>query len=177
MGFEYVEYDSLAKNIRESIATEIKSFGFDPNNTKKGLRHLDKVYPERAIQCRYLLVVLDSLDKSDHEDKTIILNADAFYVRAQIFASYQGIVTQKFLAPENSTLFNALTTSLNLTNENFPNNRDLLDMYKTIWSFMQANVYRDSDPDKGYLEGDQQLFSGKIPGYTVEDDLQYLVKK
>ncbi|MGM9452381.1 hypothetical protein ACTAZI_03500 [Legionella bozemanae] len=178
MGFQYVDYDTLSKYIRESIATELKSHKLDAKNLPKALRTLSIRHPDRAIQCRYLLAVLNSLDKSSNLEKTCILNAAAFYIREQIFDSYQGTVTSFFLSPENSTLYNALTTSLNLTLENFPDSKNLLDMYDALSKFMHEHVYVDSDPRKGYLDLSKQLFSSqKIKNYKVEKVLQDLVKK
>ncbi len=178
MGFQYVEYDTLSKYIRESIATEVKSHNLDAKNLPKALRSLSINYPERAIQCKYLLAVLACLDKSSGIDKTCILNAAAFYIRDQIFKSYKGSLISFFLSPENSTLFNALTTSLNLTLENFPDSKDLIDMYDALSNFMHAHVYKDSDPRKGYLDPGKQPFSGqKIRNYKVEIVLKDLVKK
>ncbi|KTD41732.1 hypothetical protein [Legionella parisiensis] len=178
MGFQYVDYDTLSKYIRESIATELKSHKLDARNLPKALRTLSVRHPDRAIQCRYLLAVLNSLDKSISPEKTCILNAAAFYIREQIFDSYQGTVTSFFLSPENSTLYNALTTSLNLTLENFPDSKNLLDMYDALSKFMHGHVYVDSDPSKGYLDLSKQLFSSqKIKNYKVEKVLKDLVKK
>ncbi|HHF0580900.1 TPA: hypothetical protein ACPHXX_003156 [Legionella anisa] len=180
MGFQYVDYDALSKFIRESIATELKSHKLDAKNLPKALRTLSIKHLDRAIQCRYLLAVLNCLDndKSSNPEKTIILNAAAFYIRDQIFDSYQGPLTSFFLYPENSTLYNALTTSLSLTLENFPDSKDLLDMYDALSKFMHAHVYVDSDPRKGYLELSKQIFSSqKIKNYKVEKVLQDLVKK
>ena len=179
MGFQYVEYDKLAKYIRESIATELKSHKLDEKNIPKSLRILSISHPERAIQCKYLCAILNCLEQPDiKDDKTRVLNAAAFYIRDQIFKSYQGTVTPYFLSPENSTLYNALTTSLNLTLDNFPDSKDLLDMYDALSNFMHAHVYVDSDPRKGYLDPSEQPFSKrKIKDYKVEDVLQDLLKK
>ncbi|WP_454783196.1 hypothetical protein [Legionella sp. WA2022007384] len=180
MGFQYVKYDKLAKYITESIATELKSHKLDEKNIPKSLKILSISHPERAIQCKYLNAILNCLEQSDNddEDKKIVLNAAAYYIRDQIFKSYQGTVTPYFLSPENSTLFNALTTSLNLTLDNFPDSKDLLDMYDALSNFMHSHVYVDSDPRKGYLSPSQQAFSKtKIRDYKVEDVLQDLLKK
>ncbi|CAM2999214.1 Dot/Icm T4SS effector [Legionella steigerwaltii] len=178
MGFKYVEYDTLSKYIRESIATEVKRHKLDEKNLPKALKSLSISHPERAIQCKYLLAVLSCLDNSNSPDKTCVLYAAAFYIRDQIFASYQGTVTSFFLSPENSTLYNALTTSLNLDKENFPDSKNLLEMYKALSSFMNTQVYIDADPSKGYLHPSKQTFSGKkIKDYKVEKVLQDLVKK
>ncbi|MCW8444069.1 hypothetical protein OQJ19_01070 [Fluoribacter gormanii] len=179
MGFQYVEYDKLAKYIRESIATELKSHNLDEKDIPKSLRLLSISHPERAIQCKYLRAILICLEQPDiKDDKTRVLNAAAFYIRAQIHKSYQGTVTPYFLSPENSTLYNALTTSLNLTLDNFPDSKDLIDMYDALSHFMHAQVYVDSDPRKGYLPPSKQPFSSKkIKDYKVEKVLQDLVKK
>ncbi|WP_454785923.1 hypothetical protein [Legionella sp. WA2024007413] len=178
MGFQYVEYDKLAKYIRESIATELKSHKLDEKNIPKSLKILTISHPERAIQCKYLCAVLNCLEQSESPNKKIVLNAAAFYIRDQIFKSYQGTVTPYFLSPENSTLYNALTTSLNLTWDNFPDSKDLIDMYDALSNFMHAHVYVDSDPRKGYLAPSEQPFSKrKIKDYKVEDVLQDLLKK
>lgn len=178
MGFQYVDYDTLSKYVRESIATELESHKLDARNVPKALRTLSIKHPDRAIQCRYLLAVLNCLDKSSSPEKTWALNAAAFYIREQIFDSYQGTVASFFLSPENSTLYNVLTTSLNLTLENFPDSKDLLKMYDALSKFMHAHVYVDSDPSKGYLDLSKQPFSSqKIKNYKVEKVLKDLVKK
>ncbi|WP_392537504.1 hypothetical protein [Legionella sp. 227] len=178
MGFKYVEYDLLSKYIRESIATEVKRHKLDEKNLPQALRSLSVSHPERAIQCKYLLKVLACLDKSTSHDKTLVLYAAAFYIRDQIFASYQGTVTSFFLSPENSTLYNQLTTSLNLDRENFPDSKNLLEMYEALSSFMHAHVYVDGDSSNGYLDKSKQLFSSqKIKNYKVETVLKDLVKK
>ena len=178
MGFRYVEYDKLSKYIRESIATEIRSHRLNDKNLQRALKYLFIGHPERATQCRYLLAVLGCLDKPYAKDQKRILNAAAYYIRDQIFESYQGKVTPIFLVPENSTLFNSLTTSLDLTKENFPDSKDLLEMYISLGKFMQTHTYKDSDPERGYLEPASQSFSRrKIRGFEVEEVLQDLVKK
>ncbi|MBN9228810.1 MULTISPECIES: hypothetical protein [Legionella] len=178
MGFKYVEYDTLSKYIRESIATEVKSHKLDANNLPQALKSLSISHPERAIQCKYLLAVLACLDKPDSTDKTCVLYAAAFYIRNQIFTSYQGTITAFFLSPENSTLYNALTTSLNLDKENYPESKDLLEMYRALNSFMNGHVYVGGEPSKGYLHPSKQVFSGrKIKNYKVEKMLQDLVEK
>ncbi|MBI2786695.1 MAG: hypothetical protein HYX60_10540, partial [Legionella longbeachae] len=65
MGYTYVDYDLLAKFIRESIDTELKSYGLDPRKLIKALKALSKDHPDRAMQCRYLLVILKCLDNSE----------------------------------------------------------------------------------------------------------------
>lgn len=178
MGFQLVAFELLGKHIRESINTEIKSHNLDPRNLKKSLSVLYYKHPERSIQCQYLLVVLDSLSQSELKDKARVLNAATYYIRQQIFESYQGTLTSFFLSPVNSTLFNSLSTSLNLNNDNLPDSKDLLDMYVALESFMQSHVYEDCDSRKGYLDPEKQLFSaGKIKGYKVEKVLKDLVKK
>ncbi|MBI2786858.1 MAG: hypothetical protein HYX60_11395, partial [Legionella longbeachae] len=117
------------------------------------------------------------------KDKKIILNTASFYVREQIYESYQGKILKIlpfFLRPEpeNSTLYNSLTTSLMLATDNFPDCKDLIEMYSTLEEFMKAHTYNNSDPKKGYLPITDQLFSKqKIEGYMVEEVLQDLVKK
>lgn len=73
MGFQYVDYDALSKFIRESIATELKSHKLDAKNLPKALRTLSIKHPDRAIQCRYLLAVLNCLDndKSSNPEKQL----------------------------------------------------------------------------------------------------------
>ncbi|STY28900.1 Dot/Icm T4SS effector [Legionella wadsworthii] len=178
MGFQYVEYDTLAKYIRESIATEVRRHGIDDRNLTKALRILYISHPERATQCKYLLAVLNCLDKSSLANKECVLNAAAFYIRDQISVSYKEALTSRFLAPENSTLFNTLTTSLNLTLDNFPDSKNLLDMYDALNQFMHAHVYQDGDPRKGYLDLSKQPFANnKIKKFKVEKVLQDLVTK
>lgn len=69
MGFKYVEYDTLSKYIRESIATELKSHDLDEKNLPKALKDLSVSHPKRAIQCKYLLKVLACLDKYGDQKK------------------------------------------------------------------------------------------------------------
>ncbi|KTD10682.1 Dot/Icm T4SS effector [Legionella gratiana] len=178
MGFQYVAYKSLEKYIKESIATELKHHKIYEKDLKTALRTLYKTHPERATQCKYLLAVIGGLNRSDIENKTCILNAAAFYVWNQIDESYQGVVTPVFLRPTNSNLFNSLTTSLSLTKDNFPDSKDLQDMYNALSQFMHAHVYLDSNPRNGYLEDRQQIFSKKrIRGYEVEKVLVDLLQK
>ena len=180
MGFELIAYDLLKRYINESIVTELKSHKIDTKDITKALCRLSKNHPERAMQCRYLRTIIDCLDKSDKNiiEQGIILNAAAFYVHRQIYESYQGVVTPYLAIPENSTLYNSLTTSLNLTLENFPDSNDLEVMYIPLVKFMQSHVYVDSDPKNGYLSKARQLFSEeKIKGYKVEKDIKDLLER
>jgi hypothetical protein len=186
MGFQLVDYNLLEKNIKESIDTELRSHRLNPRKLNKAIDALSRNHFERSIQCQYLLAVRDCLNTAAAHDKSaegiearkIVLNAAAYYVRAQIFDSYQGAVTPYFLAPENSTLFNSLTTSLNITTENCADTKDLRDMYVALERFMKAHVYKDSDSGKGYLEVEKQIFSAdNIKGYKVEKVLTDLVQK
>lgn len=179
MGFQLVDYRTLSNNIRESISTELNKHGFIYNkDLVRALSPFSKKHSERAIQCKFLLIVLDCLNQSANKEKEIILNAAVYYVREQIYESYQGTLTPYFISPERSYLFNSLTTSLNLTKDNFPNSTDLYKMYFALHQFMMEHVYKNSNPEEGYLELDQQSFSEKkIIGYKVEEVLQDLVKK
>jgi hypothetical protein len=186
MGFQLVDYNLLEKNIKESIDTELRSHRLNPRKLNKAIEALSRNHLERAIQCQYLFVVRDCLNTAAADDKSeegiqarkMVLNAAAYYVREQIFESYQGSVTPYFLAPENSTLFNSLTTSLNLTTDNLPDTKDLRDMYVALEHFMKAHVYKDSDSVNGYLDDEKQVFSAdKINGYKVEKALTDLVQK
>lgn len=178
MGFQYVAYNLLEKYIKESIATELKHHKIDEKDLKKGLGVLHSTHSERAKQCKFLLAVIGKLNQSESDDKTCILNAAAFYIRNQIIESYTYILTSIFTTPENSNLFNSLTTSLSLTKDNLPSLKDLQNMYCTLERFMKAHVYKDSDPRNGYLKTSLQIFSRrKIKDYDVEVTLADLLKK
>lgn len=178
MGFQYVEYKLLENFITESIKAELKHHKITERNLRTGLRILQEKSPERAMQCKFLLAVKNNLNQSDHENKTCILNAAAFYIRNQIDESYQGVVTPVFLKPENSNLFNSLTTSLSLNRDNFPDSKNLQDMYGALSQFMHAHVYKNADPRNGYLDESCQIFSRKkIRGYEVEKVLVDLLQK
>ena len=177
MGFQYVEYDLLETDIRESIATELKHHQIEEKDLKKALNILHLTHPERAKQCKYLLAVINNLSQLETKTKTVVLNAATFYVRDQIAESYKGIFSL-LLAPERSVLFNLLTISLNLSKENFPDSKDLLNMYDALSCFMYQHVYKNSDPSSGYLEKKLQIFSKrKIDGYDVEKMLTDLLDK
>lgn len=62
--------------------------------------------------------------------------------------------------------------------DNFPDSKDLFEMYKALSVFMNAHVFVDANPVKGYLDSEKQAFSTKrIRGYKVEVVLQDLVGK
>ena len=118
-----------------------------------------------------LLKTVELLDKSNKEpkDKALILNAAAYFIRDKIKVTY------KRTSPENSNLFNSLTTSLDLTTVNKPEQDESIEMYVALEKFFRSNVYKHSDPRKGYLD-ELPFSSEKIKGYTVEDDIRYLIK-
>ncbi|KGP63545.1 hypothetical protein EP47_05305 [Legionella norrlandica] len=170
MSFELVAYDLLQKRIKESIITLIKS------NNKKAKINPDKledsvkeVSEERQPQVMVLLKTMDLLDKSSlpNEEKARVLNAFAYYIREQIAISYG------WISPERSNFYNSLTTSLDLTKNNSPNDQDLYAMYFALEEFLRTNVYNNADPIKGYLV--EQSFA--IEKYSAVKDIRDLVQK
>lgn len=166
MSFDLVAYNLLKLNIQESINTEIREHGGDPIKLEESIQ---KLSAERRIQATYLLKTINLLDVSTASllDKSRILNAATYYIRDQIGNSY------KWANPERSTLFNLLTTSLVLNNDNNPDRDDLVDMYGPLEKFMRSHVYKLLDPRKGYL--DVQPYA--IEGYSVKKQIKRLAEK
>ena len=170
MSFQLVSYPLLVKHIEASLKTEVEHHRQNSQNLAAAIQNLPE---ERRIQAQYLLTVVECLKASDKspEDKARVLNAAAYYVHAKIYSTYKYL-----LSPERSTLYNSLTTSLNLNAENEPDSSDLLDLYEPLQHFMQAHVYKGADPRKGYLGADKQPFSSdRIEGYDVAADLKRLI--
>lgn len=179
MSFKLVSYELLKQNIQESISTEIISHNLNPADLKRALKSLRANSFQRAIQCQYLLAVSNCLEAAEiEEDKMLVLNAAVYYVREQIKDSYQLYTygVSFFSSPENSTLYNSLTTSLNITNQNSPDPEDVLEMYTALEGFMRAQVYQDPDTGKVYRE-DHSFSEEKIKGYKVESSIKDLVQK
>ncbi len=176
MSFTLVAYNLLKASIKESIVTELKEKdkGFDPLKLEESI---EKLSTDRRIQVRLLLKAITLLDASNPNTvealrvQARILNAISYYIRDQIKISYE--TTFPYVSPERSTLYNSLTTSLDLNKDNFPDNADLADMYGALEKFLRSHVYKSSDPRKGYLE--EQPFD--IKGYAVETDIITLSTK
>ena len=154
MSFNLVAYDKLKPSLQECVVTL--------SNKPKGIS------AERKSQTDFLLKTIKLLDNSEYAalEKSTILNAAAYYIYSEIYASY------KFKSI-TSTLYNSLNTSLELDNENKPNREDLIILYSGLEKFLRANVHVDSDPTKGYLP--IQPFN--IKGFNVISHIKNLDTK
>lgn len=170
MSFDLVAYDRLKTSVYNSIKSLIQSY-----NPKCKVKHdtIDDAISEiptleRQVQARVLLRTVDLLKNStDESEQARVLNAMVYFIREQIGAKY------KHTSPEGSTLYCSLTTSLGINKENEPSRNELLDMYRSLESFLCDQVYVESDARKGYSES--QPFA--IEGYSVENDIKDIIEK
>lgn len=168
MGYNLLPYDKLKLSVKQSIDSLVIHHGYDEKNLDISLNKL----PEgRRIQSMFLLKIVMILDNSNknEQDKSRLVTAAVYYVREQIAATYS------YISPENSNLYNSLTTTLNLDKCNQPGQNEVIELYSCLKEFLLSNVYVKSDPRQGYVE--DQLFSKKfIKGYSVEEDIKKLGK-
>lgn len=182
MKFKLVAFDLLVNNVKVSINSLLIHHGIIKRHdlVEHELNdHVKKLPVARRQQCQWLLKVIDLLTKSERQaNAELILNAAVYHVRNQIELTYRGCLNQFFIynaSPDNSNLYNSLTTSLNITNNNAPGKDDLLQMYSELCRFLQQHVYHSGQVEKGYLA--VQAFSSKqIEGYSVEDDIKALIE-
>ncbi len=172
MGFQVVAFQELANKVKESVKTLLTHHRLDPNQQEESLKQLDDT---RRIHAQLLLKIVGALEHSNWSpiQKAHILNGAVYFVRYQIDLSYKRL---NLVSVERSSLYNSLTSSLDLKKDNTPNREDLIELYSNFLTFLQANVYLSGDPGKGYLE--EQIFSKtKIKGYQVETDIESLSDK
>ncbi len=176
MSFTLVPYNKLKARIKEGLVTLLKSHELDPTTLDESLK---KLPTERRIHATFLKMMIDSLDKEkpkSAEGQTIkmrTLNAAAYFIWDKIFATYGFTSPEGGLFNKGSSLYVSLTSGLELTTENKPNETDLAAMYYDLKEQLSKNTYKDSDPRSGYLE--HRTFA--IEGYTVEEDIKDLGSK
>lgn len=170
MSFDLVAYDLLRASIRESIRTLIEYHNPDRKIDMSRLNEsVVLLQGDRRAQAELLLSVIDLTDKIDVAKRALILNAAAYYVLDKIAASY------RYINPERSKLHQLLTTSLALNPEsNNPSTSEVRRMYHALREFLVAQIYRDADPVKGYLEPSSLIC---IKNYIIEADIVDLVNK
>ncbi len=176
MSFTLVPYNKLKARIKEGLVTLLKHHGLDPTTLDESLK---KLPTERRIHATFLKMMMDSLDKEKPKSaegqttKARTLNAAAYFIWQKIYATYGFTSPEGGLLNKGSSLYISLTSSLELTTENTPNESDLADMYNDLKEHLCKNTYKDSDPRKGYL--DNRTFT--IDDYSVEEDIKSLGSK
>jgi len=110
---------------------------------------------------------MNLLDASSLEDKekSIILTALSYYIHQQI---KNNVKYKIIFSPLRSNFFQSLTTSLNLRENNQPDEDEEKMMYEKLSVFLKSYVYNEGDPLKGY-----KMFSlfKEIKEYSVEDHI------
>lgn len=167
MPFALVEYEKLKAALIQSIGSLLNHHQLDPTKVPESLILLETISPVRSMQASFLRKIYGTLDEEHPEKaaeikvKTRTLNAAAYYIWQKIEATYT------WLPAEWSDFYKSLTSALNLTKENMPDDNDLSDMYSDLEKHLRKHTYINARPRRGYLE--VQVF--KIPGYSVEGDL------
>ncbi|HRD69970.1 MAG TPA: hypothetical protein PK657_07485 [Legionella sp.] len=170
MAYEWQPYNKLRTHIFESIYTLLRHH-LDPkiqyNNISQLDYYINKLPHERRMQVNILLKTMNLLDASSLEDKekSIILTALSYYIHQQI---KNNVKYKIIFSPLRSNFFQSLTTSLNLKENNQPDEDEEKMMYEKLSVFLKSYVYNEGDPLKGY-----KMFSlfKEIKEYSVEDHI------
>ncbi|MDP3268368.1 MAG: hypothetical protein Q8M40_04900 [Legionella sp.] len=170
MAYEWQPYIKLRINIFESIYTLLRHHvdsKVQYNNLSQLEPYINKLPSERRMQVNILLKTMTLIDVSslDVKEKSIILTALSYHIHQQI---KNNVKYKMLLSPSRSIFFQSLTTSLNLKENNEPDEDEEKMMYEKLSVFLKTNVYNEGDPLKGY-----KMFSlfKEIKEYSVEDHI------
>lgn len=198
MTYQLVAYETLKELIKQSIDTLLVEHKLKTAEEEKlsdyardkRVQGLKGKHAERYIQSKYLLKVIESLDANAtliEKDKSMIFNAAAYYIHAQIKTSYETgtltyipIIGGFFTSPKKNSFggsgfYDSLGVALNLREGNQPDNQDTHVLYTALLQFMENEVYDPNSPIKVF-KPNHCFTEEQIAGYKVGQDIKKLSK-